>query len=123
MTTAFLKSHPNYTARISDDEDAAMLLFELGILEKLKKQSAESRAFSPTGSAAMFHQKFGSHWICAVLYHGSKRKEDDGFIVQCLPKSEFTQSEAQAEFQRMFSAAGGYVARSHTAPTSKPDAN
>ena len=123
MVCDFLTRHPNDIIRVSEDEDATALLLELGLFDKLKKESAESRAFSATGSAAVFHQLFSTHWICAVCFHGSIKKEDDGFLVLCLPKSSHSLSQAQKEYQEFMSADGGYIARSHTSPRQAPDAN
>jgi hypothetical protein len=85
MTSAQLQQHPKKCVDITDDADAETLLSELGILERFVGNRAVG-----TSTQSVVHSGHPTHHILALLYLGRTKASDDGFLVLCLPKSEYS---------------------------------
>lgn len=80
-----LQNSPNERFKISDDAQAEMLLLELGILDQFKKKPQPAAT-----TQAVIYNEHPTHHILGVLYMGHPKAGDNGYLVICIPRSEFT---------------------------------
>ena len=76
--------------QIDDDAEAKTILFELGLIDKfsIKPPYAQSTAQFVT------YRDHPTHFIFAMLFVGKTKKEDNGYVVFCLPKREYSPESA-----------------------------
>ena len=76
--------------QFDNDKEAKTVLFELGLIDKfsIKPPYAQSTAQFVT------YGEHPTHFIFAMLFVRKTKKEDNGYVVFCLPKSEFSPESA-----------------------------
>ena len=81
-----LAGRPSDSFKITNKTQAMRLLLELGVVGKfLKKPALADRWASAAG-----YSEHATHWVIAALFEGFPEACDNGYIVFCLPKSEFS---------------------------------
>jgi hypothetical protein len=85
-----LNQMPGQFFQFSDDGEAKIMLFELGLIDKfsIKPPHGQSTAQFVT------YGEHPTHFIFAMLFVGKTKKEDNGYVVFCLPKSEYSSESA-----------------------------
>lgn len=85
-----LNQMPSQFFQFADDAEAKTILFELGLIDKfsIKPPYNQSTAQSIT------YAEHPTHFIFAMLFLGKTKKEDNGYVVFCLPKSEYSPEDA-----------------------------
>ena len=76
---------PNDFVEIGDQSNAKALLAEIGLLGKFRHLTPSKRV-----GQIMRHVSHKTHWILAVLWLGHSNSAKDGYIVYCLPRSQFS---------------------------------
>ena len=85
----FLIQNPDSPFDFLENNNAATLLLEVGIIGKFLK--------NPTPAEPWFSivcKNDVSHFIIGVLYTGFPNEKDNGYVAHCLPKSEFSPKQA-----------------------------
>ena len=85
-----LSKSPNEIVEISDDTDAKALLVQLGVINKFP----ESPNLSEPWAARVGYADHPTHWIMATLFTGFPNAIDNGYVIYCLPKSQFALPDA-----------------------------
>jgi hypothetical protein len=83
---------PDEVRSIIDDADAKLLLMQLGIIEKLLEhgkalKESNVAGFSKSHAATAYSPDHPTHWIMATYCSGFTNPTDNGFMVDCIPKS------------------------------------
>lgn len=81
-----LTTTPNELIEITNDHDAKALLLQLGVLDKFSQRGP----LADKWSEALHFTTHPTHWVLARLYTGFKNPADNGYVVQCFPKSRFS---------------------------------
>jgi hypothetical protein len=80
---------PDEFRRIMDDADAKLILIEFGLIENLLKHGKRPAgvSLSEPWSARTYFTDHPTHWIVADYFCGFPNSTDNGFVVDCIPKS------------------------------------
>ncbi len=78
-----LQKNPNEVFTISDDNEAKILLLELGLFDQFKNkvEGIDSTNQTVTGECK-------THFILALFFTGKTLDTDNGYIVHAFPKSK-----------------------------------
>ena len=90
-----LKKKPMTRVELTDDAETEPIFRELGLLERVQQQ----RRLTLVGTIIFARSRHPTHWIICAHFAGCKKKEDDGFIVWCMPKLTTSEEEATRELQ------------------------
>src|ERR1035441_5387221 len=104
-----LKNKPNETFTFDNDNEAKMLLLELGLAGRLNIKPPNISPEKPTRQAVL-HTVHPTHFILAILYLGNSKKEDNGYLVYCLPKSKCSFAKFNTFADRILQPESGRVA-------------
>ena len=80
---------PDEFRRILDDGEAKLFLIQFGLIEKLREHGTRPAGislFEPWSSRTYFTDH-PTHWIVADYFCGFTNPADNGFVVDCIPKS------------------------------------
>lgn len=80
----------NQIVAITDDTEAQTLLLQIGAIDKFPA-SPNSRG---PWAARVGYGGHPTHWIMATRFSGFPRSIDNGYLIECLPKSRFTLADA-----------------------------
>lgn len=83
-----LSQEPNELFRINNDEDAKMFLLEMGLMGKFSN-TATSR------TQILTYGEHPTHWIVAMFFTGKTVPTDNGHLIYCLPKRDYSTSQFQ----------------------------
>jgi hypothetical protein len=83
-----LQQHPDDFVDIGDDAEARTLLLEAGLIDKFAKEPPSTPWFE-----LLTYADHPTHWLIGMLFRGFVDAKDNGYIVRCYPRSQF--SEAQ----------------------------
>lgn len=97
----FLVRYPQVVAHSHNDAQCKIFLNELGILP-LFHHSQE-----PNLSAILWSHH-PTHWVIARLWSGHPLPHENGYVVECLPKSMFPESVAREMKQYLLEQYGGH---------------
>lgn len=100
-----LSQNPHKMVTVEDDKEAKTLLFELGLIDKFSKNPL----LGASTAQAVTHGDHPTHFVFAMLFLGKTAKQDNGYLVYCLPKSQYPPSKAM-EFVRTVLKSQGKVA-------------
>jgi len=96
---AVLAEHPHEYAEVRDDKSALALLHELLIADKfINKPTPTEEWFS-----LMMYADHDTHFLAAARFEGFKDETDNGHVIHCFPKSQFTAGQVEAEISRTYS--------------------
>ena len=90
-----LKKKPMTRVELADDAETVPIFRELGLFERVQ----EHRRLSLVGTMIFAKSRHPTHWILCAHFSGCKKKEDDGFVVWCMPKAGVSEEEATRELQ------------------------
>ncbi len=78
---------PNEFRCFLDNTDAKLLLVQFGLLDKLLEGAKR-----PDGPWSFYTYSWDhpTHWIIGAYFYGFSNPADNGFAVQCIPKSQFS---------------------------------
>jgi len=78
-----LQKNPNQLFQFSEDSEAKVLLFELGLIDKFSKgvQNIASTNQVVTGLCP-------THYILAMFFTGKTIQSDNGYLVYAVPRSQ-----------------------------------
>jgi hypothetical protein len=100
-----LADHPNEVVSTSNDEEARALLETLGVLQKLEPIGTDDSALA-NQTRRLEIRDHPTHWITALRFSGFSNSADNGYLVRCLPKRQFTRAafdeQVKTETQEMF---------------------
>ncbi len=81
---------PNEFRRILDDTDAKFVLIQFGLIDKLLEHGTRPAgvSLSEPWSSRIYFTDHPTHWLVADYYTGFSNPADNGFVVDCIPKSQ-----------------------------------
>jgi hypothetical protein len=82
-----LTATPDLFRKIIDDTEAKAFLVEFGLLEKLLEHRREHGLPGPWAASA-YYTTHPTHWIIATRLEGFANPADNGYVLDCLPKSQ-----------------------------------
>jgi hypothetical protein len=101
MIVESLLKNPDTIFETKNDTTAKLWLLELGLMGKFSNTS-DSR------TQLITHRDHPTHFIVAMFFTGKTKKSDNGYVIFCLPKSEFP-PELALQFVEKISREQGYV--------------
>lgn len=87
---------PNQFFQFADDKEAKQLLFELGLIDKFSKKPIGN----DSAAQLVTYGEHLTHFIVAMFFTGKTKPEDNGYVVFCLPKSQYSPERA-SQFVRL----------------------
>jgi hypothetical protein len=87
-----LIQNPDKNFQFDDDIEIPSMLLELGVAGRFSKNPPNI----PHGNAstqAVFYGEHPTHFILIILYLGHPSQKDNGYFVQCLPKSKMSYAQ------------------------------
>ncbi|HZF01606.1 MAG TPA: hypothetical protein VE344_06880 [Methylomirabilota bacterium] len=97
-----LEQMPNQFFQFADDKEAKQLLFELGMIDKFTPKPN----FKPSTTQILTESNHPTHFIAAMYFAGKTNPTDNGYLVFCLPKSQFSPEQAMAFVQKKMEGQG-----------------
>ncbi|MGD1088953.1 MAG: hypothetical protein ABR955_09560 [Verrucomicrobiota bacterium] len=85
-----LEQMPNLTFFFEKDDEAKTVLFEMGLIDKFSQEPP----YSQSTIQAVSYSEHATHFIIGLLYLGKTKPEDNGYLVYCLPKSQYSLQKA-----------------------------
>jgi hypothetical protein len=101
-----LKDFVHTSRNITRDEDARAFLVHLNIFDKFDDPAGLSDGLSHV--RAIFYDAHITHWIIGVHYYGFSKIEENGYVVNCIPKSKFSELQAIDLRNKIAKAPGGF---------------
>jgi hypothetical protein len=98
-----LTQNPSQFFEFDDDNEAKAILIELGVLGKLCQPPPHGE---PSTTQVIGYGDHPSHYVIGMRFRGKIKPEDNGFLVFCLPKSQFTPEMAMRFMQEKCRAQG-----------------
>ncbi|MSU62412.1 MAG: hypothetical protein EXS31_08450 [Pedosphaera sp.] len=84
-----LTDTPNEFRRILDNAEAKVVLIQLRLIDKLLEHGTRpvGVSLSEPWSSRVYSTDHPTHWIVADYFCGFANPADNGFVVDCIPKS------------------------------------
>lgn len=101
-----LNQMPSQFFQFDDDSEAKTILFELGLIDKFSIKPP----FAPSTAQFVTFGEHLTHFIFAMLFVGKTKQEDNGYVVFCLPKSEYSPESAMKFVQSKLEGQGVPIA-------------
>ena len=95
---AVLADHPHEYAEVRDDKSAVALLQELLIADKFIKNPTPAEEWF----GLVMYADHDTHFLVAVRFEGFKNAIDNGHVIHCFPKSQFTARKVEAEISKIY---------------------
>ena len=97
-----LEQMPNQLFQFDDDDEAKRLLFELRMIDKFTPRPN----IKPSTTQVLTEANHPTHFIFAMYFAGKTNPTDNGYLVFCLPKSQFSPEQAMAFMQQKMAGQG-----------------
>jgi hypothetical protein len=97
LTNSNLLKNPDEFFQTENDHEAKAFLVEVGLSAQIKTDITESR------TQLITYGDHSTHFIAVEYFTGKTVKTDNGYLIYCLPKSQFSADDFAEFLQKAFS--------------------